>query len=64
MLPDNRSMDDIKHLIKSLRHLGPEAIRVEIVSREAEIKALRILMRASRQAVCEKQVATSGGSIK
>ena len=49
-------MNNIKQLIESLRHLGPEAIRDEIESREAEIKALRILMRVSRQATCKTRV--------
>ena len=56
MLCKNANMTNINQLIESLRDLGPEAIRDEIESREAEIKALRILMRASRQATCKTRV--------
>ena len=56
-------MNDINQLIESLRHLGPEAIRDEIESREAEIKALRVLLRACRQ-TAKKQVAINGGSVQ
>jgi hypothetical protein len=41
---------DIDHLMQEMRDLGPKAIRARIEELDAQIKALRVLLRAAMQA--------------
>jgi len=53
-------MNDVQALIEQLKNLGPDEIRARIEERDAEIKALRILLRAARQTQKAQEAAKDG----